>query len=145
LFGTFHEENEACIYGTRAPLKSWDPLWANAHIYAGLMKESWHAERWLDKVRVWLKPPGWRPAELAARFPKPTFDLASITTYNPPISRATQWAAAGLFLVLLQGVSLLLWFADQLPSAQLALGSALMLAGYWCVGALLQGRFTRPN
>ncbi len=118
LFGTFHEESHACDYGTRARLKSW-----------------------LDKGRVWLKPPGWRPAELEARFPKSPFDLSSITTYNPPLSRATQWAAAALFLVLLQGVSLLLWFADQLPSAQLALGSALMVAGYWCVGKLMGVRF----
>ena len=145
LFGTFHEESQTCVYGTRSPLRSWDPLWANAQIYASLLKESWHTKRWLDKVQIWLKPPGWRPAELAARVPKSPFDLSSITTYNPTLSRTKQWVAAGLFLALLQGVSLLLWFADQLPSAKLALGSALLVAGYWFVGALLQGRFTRPN
>ena len=27
----------------------------------------------LDKLRVWLKPPGWRPADVAARWPKAPF------------------------------------------------------------------------
>ena len=34
LFGTFVEESETCTYGTRAPLNSWDPLWANLEVYA---------------------------------------------------------------------------------------------------------------
>ena len=77
LFGTFMEEEEGCVYGTRRPLNSWDPLWANAEVYAGLFKDAWHARRWADKLRVWLKPPGWRPADVAARFPKAAFDLAA--------------------------------------------------------------------
>jgi sterol desaturase/sphingolipid hydroxylase (fatty acid hydroxylase superfamily) len=145
LFGTFQEENETCVYGTRSPLASWDPLWANAQIYASLLKDAWHAKYWLDKARVLLKPPGWRPAELEARFPTAPFVLAALRTYDPHVSRATQWAAAGLFMALLQGVTFLLWFADRLPTSQLALGSALLMAGFWCVGALLQGRFSRTN
>jgi len=137
LFGTFHEENEACIYGTRTPLESWDPVWANTQIYDRLLKNSWQAEHWRDKALVWIKPPGWRPAEAQARFPQSPFDLTSISTYNPPLSRAKQWAAAGLFMVLLQGVSILLWFAERMPSEQIALGSALLVAGYWWLGKLL--------
>lgn len=35
LFGTFVEEDEVDkpVYGTRAPLRSWNPLWANAEVY----------------------------------------------------------------------------------------------------------------
>ena len=32
LFGTFKEEGETCIYGTRKPVNSWNPLWANAEV-----------------------------------------------------------------------------------------------------------------
>src|SRR3954469_11746053 len=70
LFGSFEEESEKCVYGTRAPLASCAPLWANAEVYWALAKDSWHAKSWRDKLRVWIKPPGWRPADVAARFPK---------------------------------------------------------------------------
>ena len=34
LFGSFEPEAERCVYGTRAPLDSWDPIWANLEVYA---------------------------------------------------------------------------------------------------------------
>jgi len=43
LFGTFQEEHEKCEYGTRSPLNSWDPLWANAEVYWALAQASWRA------------------------------------------------------------------------------------------------------
>ena len=78
LFGTFEPEDpkEPCVYGTRSPLRSWDPLWANGEVYWALLKDSWRTRAWADKLRVWLKPPGWRPADVAAGWPKPAFELA---------------------------------------------------------------------
>ena len=49
-------------------------MWANLHYYWAMAKDSWHARRWRDKLRVWFAPPGWRPADVAARFPKPDYD-----------------------------------------------------------------------
>ena len=48
LFGTFEAEADAepCVYGTRRPLNSWDPLWANAQVYWALLSDSWRAQRW---------------------------------------------------------------------------------------------------
>ena len=53
LFGTFKDEDdhEKCVYGTRGLLNSWDPLWANAQVYARLAHDSWHARHWADKSR----------------------------------------------------------------------------------------------
>jgi sterol desaturase/sphingolipid hydroxylase (fatty acid hydroxylase superfamily) len=58
LFGTFIEEDaaEPCVYGTRAPLRSFNPLWANLQVYRDLAQDSWRARAWGDKLRVWLKP-----------------------------------------------------------------------------------------
>ena len=50
LFGTFVEESERCVYGTRAPLNSWDPLWANFEVYADLARKSWQCQRWGDQA-----------------------------------------------------------------------------------------------
>ncbi len=93
LFGTFREEDERCIYGTRKPLNSWDPLWANAEVYWELLRLSWTTRRWRDKLLVWLKPPGWRPADLPA---PAAFDLGQVRrvrcrrcTSTPPSPRST--------------------------------------------------------
>ena len=142
IFGSFEEEDEKCIYGTRSPLNSWDPLWSNAEVYWALAKDSWHARNWLDKLRVWFKPPGWRPADVAARFPKPAFDIAKLERYHPPVSRAVAWFGAIQFVVLLQGVALFLWHADRMPLSQSSVWLGVLAAGLWAVGAVMQGRLT---
>ena len=145
LFGTFEPEDptEPCVYGTRSPLNSWDPLWANAEVYAALARDSWRAQRWGDKLRVWLRPPGWRPADVAARWPRPAFDLKQVRPYAPPLDPRTALFASGLFALLLGGVAAFLWQADAAPLAHNLAGFAALLAGVWALGALMQGRIGR--
>jgi alkylglycerol monooxygenase len=142
IFGTFKDEDakEPCVYGTRGLLNSWDPLWANAQVYAGLAHDSWHTRRWGDKLRVWLKPPGWRPADVAERFPKPDFDIAQMPRYNPAMAHATRWFACVQFALLLAGVSMFLWHADSAPLAHNVAWFAALLAVQWALGAVVQGR-----
>lgn len=142
LFGTFKDEDtqEKCVYGTRGLLNSWDPLWANAQVYAGLAHDSWHTRRWGDKLRVWLKPPGWRPADVSERFPKPSFSMAQMLRYHPPMSRAVQGFAVLQFAALLAGVAAFLWQADSAPLADNALWFAVLLVAQWALGAVMQGR-----
>jgi uncharacterized membrane protein YhhN len=143
LFGSFREEGEKCVYGTRSPLNSWDPLWSNAEVYCSLARDCWHARSWLDKVRVWIKPPGWRPADVAAAFPKQPFDITTVKTYAPPVTRPVKVFAAWQFVAVLGGVAAFLWRADTAAlSHNLAWFSALF-AGLWAMGALLQGRISR--
>jgi len=142
LFGTFREEDGPCVYGTRGPLNSWDPLWANAEVYWTLLQDSWRARNWADKLRVWLKPPGWRPADVALHYPKPAFELSRVQVFDPVVSRAASGFAAAQFLLLLSGVSAVLWIADVMPLSGSAVWSLALVAGYWVVGALLQGRIT---
>jgi len=87
LFGSFQEEldHEPCIYGVRGQLKSWNPVWANLHYYWLMLCDSWRARNWADKLRVWFAPPGWRPADVAARFPKPPYDpLVDFRRFDQP-------------------------------------------------------------
>jgi len=142
LFGSFKEEDARCIYGTRSPLNSWDPLWSNAEVYWALAKDSWHARNWLDKLRVWFKPPGWRPADVAARFPRPAFDLSRVERYHPEVSRGVAWFGAIQFALLLLGVALFLWHADRMPLAQSAVWLAALAASLWAIGAVMQGRIS---
>jgi len=143
LFGTYAAEDprEPCVYGTRAPLQSWNPLWANLQVYRDLAVDSWRAKTWADKLRVWLKPPGWRPADVAAKWPRPTFDLKRFQRsgrYDPRITEQAAWVAGTLFAVVLLLTTLFLWNAHRL-APWLALGlAALILALLWAVGVVTE-------
>lgn len=140
LFGTFAEEDDAepVVYGTRAPLRSFDPVWANLQVYRDLVLDSWRARSWADKLRVWWKPPGWRPADVAARWPKPAFEIAALRRFDPPAPPAAQWAAALLFLAVLGLTSVFLWFAHTLALPQQVAGAAGIVALLWLIGRLTQ-------
>jgi hypothetical protein len=138
LFGSFAEEDDAvpCVYGTRGPLRSWNPIWANLQVYADMARDAWRAKAWADKLRVWFNHPGWRPADVAARWPKPAFDIRRVERYDPPISRAAQVTAVVAFVGLLAATTLFLWNAHRLTLAQQAVSAAGLLAGLWFVGWL---------
>ncbi len=141
LFGTFVEEDDTDppVYGTRAPLRSWNPLWANAEVYWSTLKDAWHARRWRDKLLVWIKPPGWRPADVAERFPKPAFDIHR-ARFAPALPGAL--AVYGLVqfgLLLAMGV----WFLDlakRMPASALLAYAAFLLFSLTALGILLEGR-----
>lgn len=142
LFGTFAEEDDAVpiVYGTRSPLRSFNPLWANLQVYKDLVLDAWHAQSWADKLRVWLKPPGWRPADVAARFPKPAFNLQAFELYNPAAPTTRQWLAAALFLAVLGLTSGFLWFSHQFSLAQQAGGAVGIVVLLWLIGTLCEPR-----
>jgi alkylglycerol monooxygenase len=142
LFGSFKPEVEPCIYGTRSPLNSWNPLWANAEVYWSLAQDSWRTRAWADKLRVWFKPPGWRAPDLQQRFPKSAFDLAQVQSFNPPMRPAVLWFGTLQFVLLMFGVLAFLWASDSRPLPESAVWCAVLATCMWALGALMQGRMT---
>ncbi len=141
LFGTFVEEDEKCVYGTRAPLESWDPLWANVEVYADLVRKSRHASGWRDRLGVWLMPPGWQPAAADGRpWHRPAFDVARMRRFDPPMSRAARRLAATGFCAALLASLPLLWHADAMRPGPLLVASIAVVASLWVTGAVMQGR-----
>ena len=141
LFGSFIEEddNDPPVYGTRSPLRSWNPLWANAEVYWHTAIDAWHAERWRDKLLLWIKPPGWRPADVAARYPKAAFVIPS-ERFDPPIPKALMVYALVQLALLLAMTTQFLGMAGA-ASLSALLAYALYLVASLCVlGALMEGR-----
>ena len=91
-----------------------------------------------DKLRVWFKPPGWQPADLAASQPKPPFRLEQVQTFNPALTASQQWFAGLQFVLLLGGVAGYLWVADDLSFAHAAVGCVALSACVWALGRYLQ-------
>ena len=71
LFGSFQVElgDEKPVYGTLRPVKTWNPIIINyKHLYQ-LIKDAWRAERFIDKIRIWFMPTGWRPEDVNSKHP----------------------------------------------------------------------------
>lgn len=71
LFGTFQEELEEIppVYGVKSPVNTWNPILINWMHAWQILKDAWRAKEWKDKLRIWFMPTGWRPADVAERFP----------------------------------------------------------------------------
>jgi len=71
MFGTFQEELEEVppVYGVTRPVSTWNPIKINFQHLWLLIRDAWHAKSWKDKLRIWFMPVGWRPADVAIRFP----------------------------------------------------------------------------
>ena len=102
--------------------------------------DSWRTRSWADKLRVWLAPPGWRPADVATRWPKPAFDIGSVQRFDPPLPPRAAVAAGALFLAVLTGLGVFLWNVHRLSLAEQLLGGAALVAALWLIG-----RWTQPR
>ncbi|MGK0139366.1 MAG: alkylglycerol monooxygenase [Algoriphagus sp.] len=70
-FGTFQEELEEVppVYGITVPVRTWNPIKINFQHIWQLIKDAVRAERLIDTLRIWFMPLGWRPKDVAAKFP----------------------------------------------------------------------------
>ncbi len=141
LFGTFVEEDDADppVYGTRKPLRSWNPLWANVEGYAPMLHDFVHARRWRDRLRVLVAPTGWRPATVRDEAPRGAFALDR-PRYEPRASRgARRYALVQFALVLGAAVHFLQLQAHASMLASLAWFAWITLA-LTTLGWMLEGR-----
>ena len=70
IFGTFQEELDDVkpIYGTLKPVQTWNPIIINFQHFYRLANDSWHTKKFLDKLKIWFMPTGWRPKDVESIF-----------------------------------------------------------------------------
>ena len=147
LFGTYKAEDEKqqAIYGIRVPLQSWNPIWANLHIFAGMLRDIWHTNRWSDKFRVLWSKTGWHPEDMVKRFPEQKSDLEQFEKYNPQRSSRINGAIIVQYLLL---AVLHFWSAGQSTVLSSSLMWAVVIAQVAVlivIGAVLEGKaYARP-
>ncbi len=71
LFGTFQEElpDVKPVYGITRPVRTWNPIKINFQHMWLMIQDAWHAKSFKDKLRIWFMPTGWRPADVATKYP----------------------------------------------------------------------------
>jgi alkylglycerol monooxygenase len=95
IFGTFQEEldEEPPVYGTLKPSQSWNPFLINFQHFWYLTQDAWRTRNLGDKLKIWWMPTGWRPQDVAEKYPRKPTDWKQQVKYNPPTSTFTKgWA-----------------------------------------------------
>jgi len=142
MFGTFQEEldDEKVVYGVRRPVNSFNPIWANFHTWTSLLVDAFRTKSWLDKIKIWFMPTGWRPKDVELSHPIKKQIAGTQVKYDPQTSSAVKYYAlfqyatcvffSVMFILLALklefALSLLFWMCITLP----LLTSGLLLEGF---------------
>ena len=142
LFGTFQEEldEEPVIFGVTTPLASWNPLWANLQFYVQLWRDAARAASWWDKLRIWFMPTGWRPADVAAKYPLSKPELSQFVKFEVPLSGGQKVYAGVQFALYLVGGTYLLAISESLTLGLLIASWAWVAFGLYSLGVWLENR-----
>ncbi|MFZ5699537.1 MAG: sterol desaturase family protein [Pseudomonadota bacterium] len=103
LFGTWVEETEPCVFGVRRPYHRWNAVWAHFDWFADLFRDARRTENFPDRLRVWVKPTGWRPPDIAAREPYPPFVLGEVQHFTA--KRGGVWTGVAVLLFVLAAIA----------------------------------------
>jgi alkylglycerol monooxygenase len=104
-FGTYQQElaDKPPVYGITRPVQTWNPIKINfMHLWL-LIKDAWRAKDWKDKFRIWFMPTGWRPADVAEKFPVHKInDVYHMEKYDTKASPSLHvWSWVQMLMVLL--------------------------------------------
>jgi sterol desaturase/sphingolipid hydroxylase (fatty acid hydroxylase superfamily) len=105
LFGTYQEELDDVppVYGVTRPVRTWNPIKINfMHLWL-LIKDAWHAKSYWDKLRIWFMPLGWRPEDVANKYP--VYKINDVYQFNKYDTHASlnliAWSWIQMFILLL--------------------------------------------
>ena len=141
MFGTYKEEDnsEAPIYGIRGKINTFNPIWANLHIYVNMLQDIWSAKRWKEKLFVPFARTGWRPSSLPNSIRKDDFDPVTFKKYNPQVpTKIKAYSFFQFFALSYVGFALL--ENGNLNYQQLWVTISMMAFTMYCTSLWLDGK-----
>ena len=147
LFGTYQEERDDVppVYGITRPARTWNPIRINFQHLWLLMKDAWRARSWWDKLRIWFMPTGWRPADVAERYPvfkiDDVYDFEKYRTEGPQGLVAWAWFHLGMTLLLL---GYLLFRFTDIGFPDLFVYGGFLFVGIYGYTSLMDGTRAAP-
>jgi alkylglycerol monooxygenase len=141
MFGTHkvEDDNEACIYGIRGTLNTFNPIWANLHIYVKILKEMWFSRDWKEKLYAPFARTSWTPTSLPIPAPKDEFNPAEFKKYNPVVNNRVKGYALFQYLFITY-VFLVFIQSDYLNYLQLWVTISMMTFTMYCTSIWLDGK-----
>jgi len=141
MFGTYKEEDnsEAPIYGIRGKIDTFNPIWANLHIYVNMLQDIWNAKRWKEKAFVPFSRTGWRPSSLPNSIRKDDFNPVTFKKYNPQVpTKIKAYSFFQFFALSYVGFALL--ENGNLNYQQLWVTISMMAFTMYCTSLWLDGK-----
>ncbi|MCH2021442.1 MAG: sterol desaturase family protein [Saprospiraceae bacterium] len=135
IFGSFQPEIAPVVYGVTKPLATWNPIWANFDYYATLWQEFKHTRGVLNKFKLLINKPGWRPiAQGGPQYP-PEIKRGEQLKYNTETPKALSLYSFLHYILILLGTTLFLATAKQsdIFAANVIISILLIL---WSVASL---------
>ncbi|MBT31731.1 MAG: sterol desaturase [Thalassobius sp.] len=126
LFGTFEEEKEKPVYGITTPLTSWNPVWANVSHWYFMYKESKLFSTWQDKFRIFIKPPGWRPAYAGGQLKIPLVRRDNYRKFRTVAPKSLNFYIFFQYAITVAGTAFFL-FNEALFSLEYKIAGALLI------------------
>ncbi|PCE63471.1 sterol desaturase family protein [Sediminicola luteus] len=145
MFGTYQEELDDVPpqYGVLKPAATWNPILINFQHLWRLIKDAWRTNSFWDKLRIWFMPTGWRPADVAQKYPVAIIeDVYNFKKYMPPASTALQWYS--IFQVLANTALMMFMFYnfDNLSRNELLLYGAFVFVGVYGYTSLMDRKYS---
>ena len=142
FFGTFEDEaeEEPVVFGVRKPLANLNPFWANLQVYDYLLFDARKASRWRDKVAVWFRRTGWRPADVEARYPKRQTDFSQFRKFDPQIAPGQRHYVMAQFVIGLIGTLIIAELYVRKGTEAVLIPCILLWLQLYTVGLLNEGR-----
>ncbi|AMO57289.1 sterol desaturase family protein [Endozoicomonas montiporae] len=141
LFGTFEEEDEQyepIRYGTLKPLRSWNPVWANLHLYSDMWQDCKATRNWKDKLTLWFRRTGYRPADVAKPMKMP--DIHAYENYQPPVSQPLMVYAGFHFVLMMLATLAIMGSYHLMPLWFNAIWVVVFVIQLLVIGWLLEKR-----
>lgn len=140
LFGSFEPERAAPVYGITKPLASWNPLSANLHVFAEMVRHARAAHSWGDRLRAVFAHPRWRPPGLGAPVEPQAVSVETFQKYEPAVPQALKAYALVQFVMVLLASVALLRMARALPLAELLAAGFYIALSLGNIGGVLEAR-----
>lgn len=140
LFGTFQKEEEEVYYGITTPLGSWNPVWANLHYWHELLNTAKRTPHIGDKIRMFIKPPGWYPEHLGGFRAPAEINAENYVKYNPEYHIRLAGYVIMQFIMGLTGGTVILFLNTSLPLIPMVTGAVFVVLTLITCGALLEGK-----
>ncbi len=136
LFASFQQEldDETVVFGLRKPLNSWNPLWANVHVYWRLSQDFFRISGLMNKLKLLFKPPGWRAEGSTGSCKLGQSEVNLTSRFDPEISRFSRNYSFVQFVF-----TVVLSFAVLLNAAALSYGLVSTVVFYLCFSFYTHG------
>jgi hypothetical protein len=146
LYGTFQEElDEVPVkYGLTTPLNTWDPVWANLHVYKDIVDDFRDAPDMRHRLYALISPTDWR-LNKKPDIPTETETVDSTDNYDPPLSTKVRNSCIGIFALLAIVNIASSIFAGFMPYFDLLLVVLYQLLTVILIGLALEGRAAIRN